>query len=31
VQDWLSYRVDRAGIARLAAGQPLSRAGPGAT
>jgi GNAT superfamily N-acetyltransferase len=31
VQDWLSYRVDREGIARLAAGERLSRAGSGAT
>jgi hypothetical protein len=30
VQDWRSYRVDREGIARLAAGQRLSQAGPGA-
>jgi GNAT superfamily N-acetyltransferase len=29
VQDWLSYRVDREGIARLAAGQRLPQAGSG--
>jgi GNAT superfamily N-acetyltransferase len=31
LQDWLFYRVDREGIARLAAGERLSRAGSGAT